>query len=62
VTQRKLWRTAKPWVPHEWATMKEAWLRVLSENMRLTQREDTFSPSDLLARHGLLRRMEPNAA
>jgi hypothetical protein len=45
--------------------MKEAWLRVhaaLSENMRLTQREDTFSPSDLLARHGLLRRMEPNAA
>ena len=42
MTQRKLWRTAKPWVPHEWATMKEAWMRVhaaLSENMKLTQRD-----------------------
>jgi hypothetical protein len=42
VAQRNLWRTANPWVPHEWVTMKEAWLRVhaaLSENMRLTRRD-----------------------
>ena len=42
MAQRKLWRTANPWVLHEWATMKEAWLRVhaaLSENMRLTRRD-----------------------
>src|SRR5262249_13023767 len=42
VTQRKPWRTAKPWVPHDWATMKAVWLRVyaaLSENMRLTRRD-----------------------
>ena len=40
--ERKLWRTAKPWVPHEWATKKEAWLRVyaaLSENIELTRRD-----------------------
>ena len=42
MAQRKLWRTANLWVAHEWATMKEAWLRVhtaLSENMRLTRRD-----------------------
>jgi hypothetical protein len=42
VTQRKLWRTAKRWVPHEWVTKKEAWLRVhtaLSENIELTRRD-----------------------
>ena len=42
MTKRKLWRTTKRWVPHEWVTMKEAWLRVyaaLSENMRLTRRD-----------------------
>ena len=42
MTQQKLWRTTKPWMPHEWATKKEAWLRVhaaLSENIELTQRD-----------------------
>jgi hypothetical protein len=42
VTQRKLWRTAKPWLPHERTTMKEAWLRVyaaLSEDIELTRRD-----------------------
>ena len=50
MTQRKLWRTAKPWVPNEWVTMKEAWVRVyaaLSENMRLTRRD---LKADLLAK------------
>ena len=42
MTQQTLWRTTKPWLPHEWATKKEAWLRVhaaLSENIELTQRD-----------------------
>jgi hypothetical protein len=50
VTQRKLWRTVKEWVPHEWATKKAAWLRVyaaLSENVELTQRD---LRADLLAK------------
>ena len=42
MTQQKLWRTTKPWMPHEWATKKEAWLRVhaaLSKNIELTRRD-----------------------
>ena len=42
MTQPKLLRTAKRWVPREWATMNEAWLRVhaaLSKKMRLTRRD-----------------------
>jgi hypothetical protein len=38
---KKLWRR-KEWVPHEWATMHEAWSRIfasLSNNMPLTRRD-----------------------
>ena len=42
MTQQTLWRTTKPWLPREWATKKEAWLRVhaaLSEDIELTRRD-----------------------
>jgi hypothetical protein len=39
---KKLWRPVKEWMSREWATKKEAWLRVhvaLSENIELTRRD-----------------------
>jgi hypothetical protein len=47
--RQKLWRPAETWVPSEWATSKEAWLRVyesLKEDMILTRRD---VKADLLA-------------
>src|SRR5262245_48675554 len=50
MARKTLWRPVKKWVSHEWATMKEAWLRVyasLSEDGVLTHRD---VKADLLAR------------